>query len=650
MPSTLSTEDQEQRIEEDQRTRERIGPWDPDDLPSLGNFEADTNFVVKAAAGSGKTTALAARMTALLRTGAATIDQLAAITFTRKAAAEMKKRFYEELRTTSSRLEKIAAGEDEPPSGLTTADAQRQHDRIKHALQSLSRCFIGTVHAFCGRILRENAFAAGLPPDFEVGIEEDAFDALRAQTWAAYTQKVGRNEPEKKELAFYGLTPADVEPLFARLSRDPELEPYTNAPDTPPDLTEVSKKIRAFVKRWDALRPPVPPSDPYSSQQQLARAAALISNRNLEEPPTQAKLLELIREIDGSKQVKLSAWGDSGSEVYEKAKILRDDELPAIYDTIDTALPAWNACAHQSAVEFAKPAAEAFWKRRLREGKLTHHDVLFATRELLREHPGIRKQVHERTPRLLVDEFQDPDPLQAEILFYITNEKQDIETWRDARPAPGSLFIVGDDKQSIYRFRRADINVFNAVVSRVEDNGGSVELLSQNFRSLGNLLTFFNDTFPGLFEDTECDDVEDTVQAKYEPFVASREVGEDPTGLRRLGIPSDVVKASSTSGRREEAEQIAAFIANAVGHETHVLSGDPDDEGAVFPGEATPDDFLILTKTKSHISTYAEALAAAGIAFTVTNSEDLGTSPDLRDLVALLRFALRQDDSVAGLA
>ena len=628
-----------------------IGPWDPDGIPTLSDFKPDTNFVVKAAAGSGKTTALVARMTALLRTGAATIDQLAAITFTRKAAAEMKGRFYKELRTTRSRLRKIVDGEEELPSDLTTAEARTQRDRIDQALQSLSRCFIGTVHAFCGRILRENAFAAELPPDFEVGIEEDEFDALRAKTWDAYTQEIRENELEKlNKLVFFGLTPDDVEPLYARLSRDPELSAYTSAPDTPPDLTKVTKEVQDFVKKWDAIRPDIPPSDPHASQPGLARAAALVESGDLDSLSTKADLLHAIRQIDGSKTVKLSAWGPRGSEAYAKAKVLRDEDLPYIFEIIDTVLPAWKACAHRAAVEFAEPAAKKFWKQRLREGKLTHHDVLFATRELLRNHPDVRQQVHDRTPRLLVDEFQDTDPLQAEILFYITNKKEDINDWRDAEPTPGSLFIVGDDKQSIYRFRRADINVFDAVVSHVEETGGSVELLSRNFRSLGNLLTFFNETFPDLFENTACDDAEDTVQANYEPFAADREEGHDATGLRRLGIPSDVIEASSTTGRAEEAEQIARYIADAIENDNHALSSDPDDDAAVFPGKATPDDFLILTKTKTHISKYAEALASAGVPFTVTNSEDLGTSPDLRDLTALLRFALRPDDPVAGFA
>lgn len=652
MPSPSTPQSREQRIKEDENVRQRIGPWDPDGLPSLTAFEADTNFVVKAAAGSGKTTALVARMTALLRTGAATIDQLAAITFTRKAAAEMKGRFYEELRSTRSRLEKIIQGNEEPPADLTLDGARAQKDRIDQALQSLSRCFIGTVHAFCGRILRENAFAAGLPPDFEVGIEDDEFDALRAKIWGAYTQKVRGSEKHDK-LAFYGLTPADVEPLFARLSRDPELEAYTNAPETPPDLKDVAEEVKAFVEKWNPIRPSRPSSEPKKAYKQIGRAAAFIENSDLSDGASQARLLSIIKKCDASNKYKMvgaSAWGESGSTAKAEAERLRDEVLPEIFDLIDTVLPAWDACAHRAAVEFAEPAAEKFWKRRLNEGKLTHHDVLFATRELLREYPGVRKQVHKRTPRLLVDEFQDTDPLQAEILFYITNEKQDIETWRDARPAPGSLFIVGDDKQSIYRFRRADINVFEAVVDRVEEAGGSVELLSRNFRSLGNLLTFFNETFPDLFEGTKCDDLAETVQAEYEPFVASREDGEDPTGLRRLDISYEVKDASPTNGIDEEANRIAHFIEDAIDNKDHVMRGHSDDNETIFLGEATPDDFLILTTTKKHIATYAEALAEADVPFTVTNSEDLGASPDLRDLVTLLRFALRPDDPVAGLA
>ena len=637
--------------EQDARYRDVIGPWEEGGCPPLDDFEADTNFVVRAAAGSGKTTALVARMVALIRTGAAQAKELAAITFTRKAAGEMEGRFYEELRSAAQALaDRLQSGDADPQT-------RAELDRVREAMQTVQQTFIGTVHAFCGRILREYAYDAGLPPDFAVGIEDRDFERLQRRVWHRYVSEARTEQPDLLgELQELGLPPEELQDLFTTVSHHPELDVYTESPDEPPDLSEAVAAARDFVREWQAWRPDEPIKDRKGAREALDRAEAFFDHRPIETPADAAELLTIVRagysDSSAKGRVTLSAWGKRGSDAYEKARHLRDEAYPDLVQrVIDPVLNPWNAYAHRKAVEFVAPAADRFTQYRREEGQLTHHDVLYWTRELLRDEPRVRRELQERSPRLLVDEFQDTDPLQAEILFYATATNRDETDWRRCTPAPGSLFIVGDDKQSIYRFRRADINVFNEVVRRIEDTGGAVVDLCRNFRSHGQILQFCDRAFPDLFGAEVDVDVPDheTVQARYAPFIAVRPPGDDPVSLR--AIDCEYVRYyPSADLARDDAWQIARFIRAAVDAGTdHEMAGPPKSD-AVFPGGAGYDDFLILTRTTSNLSIYAEALAGQSIPFTITGSKDLRDSGDVQDLLALLRAALRPDDPVASLA
>jgi ATP-dependent exoDNAse (exonuclease V) beta subunit (contains helicase and exonuclease domains) len=204
---------------DDAAVRRRIGPWQEDDVPTLSAFEPDTNFFVRAAAGSGKTTALVARMVALVRSGVP-VEDLTAITFTRKAAGEMSKRFYEELRRAQTAL---------PAEGP-------QRRRVTAALRDAQQAFIGTIHAFCARLLRERPIAADLPPGFVAGLEDREERELRDRAWQDYLQTVRADRPARMEaLTSLGLEPEDLDAYFEQLCEHPELDPYVNAPDTVPD-------------------------------------------------------------------------------------------------------------------------------------------------------------------------------------------------------------------------------------------------------------------------------------------------------------------------------------------------------------------------------------------------------------------------------
>jgi ATP-dependent helicase/nuclease subunit A len=618
---------------DDTAVRRRIGPWSEEGVPDLSAFEPDTNFFVRAAAGSGKTTALVARMVALVRGGGVPVDDLAAITFTRKAAGEMNARFFRELRRARAAV----------------SEESKEADRLDEALANAQRTFIGTIHSFCARLLRERPLAAGLPPDFVAGLEDREERDLRERAWRQYLQSVRAEAPERIEkLTAMGLEPDELEASFRTFCAHPELTPYTNAPDAPPDLQAAIGNVRAHLERWQDMRPDPPPKGRDATMRAFDKAEQMLRYQRLDAPAQRATFLALFDDLvrDGTvpnRTCKVTYWGEAKAE----AKTLRDEALPALVaNTIRPVLRPWRAYVHAQVVSFVRPAVRTFRELRREDGQLTFHDLLLHTRDLLRDHPDIRRHFAEQYGRLLVDEFQDTDPLQAELLFYLTSRDPTQTDWRACRPRPGSLFIVGDDKQSIYRFRRADKEVFDEVGRRIEAAGGEVVDLTKNFRSLGRICDWCDRAFDPLFSESQAADL----QADYVPFDPQRPPGRSGTALRRLNVE----KVPYNRGRDiadRNAKQIASVIRAAVGGTlAEAFYGPAGDEEAVFPGGADYGDFLILTRNKTRLSTYAETLAAHDIPYTVTGSEDLGDSLELKALVDLLTCALRPDDPVAVVA
>ena len=617
---------------DDEPVRQRIGPWTPSGVPDLGDFDPTTNFVVRAAAGSGKTTALVGRMVALVRTGVP-VEDLTAITFTRKAAGEMSARFSRELDETRRAL---------PPDS-------RERARVATALGNVQSTFIGTIHAFCSRLLRERPLDAGLPPDFTAGLTDREERQLRNRAWTGHLQDLYAGDgDELEQITACGLDPQDLSDFFKRLCAFPDLELFTDGPDAPPDFDSAIAEAREKMREWSAYRPDNPEKGADPVMAAFDKAHRMLQYLDLDTPSEQADFLSVFANVSDTEKakVKTTYWKGDGSNNSAWAKTLRDDLLPSLIEsTIQPVLREWEAYVHRVAVQCTAPAVERYRDLRRREGMLTFHDLLSLTRDMLRDRPHVRRAVQERYPRLLVDEFQDTDPLQAEILSFLSSQNVNTIDWRACRPRNGSLFIVGDDKQSIYRFRRADKDVFEAFRTRIdnEPNGKAVDL-TKNFRSRAPICHWCNDAFGDLFSQ----DAYAEVQAEYVPFNPQRPAGPEGTALRVKPI-GDVYRNNATQIAEQDARQIAQFIEAA-------RSGDADsalygeEEGAVFQGEVAYSDFLILTRVRSRLSTYTEILAQHGIPYTVTGSRDMSESADLKAVVDVLRAAMRPDDPLAATA
>lgn len=579
----------------------------------------DVTMMVEAAAGTGKTTSLVDRMVALIRAGKCTVDKIAAITFTVKAAAHLRERFHEKLQTA------------------VTACEGDERARIEDALSHLERCFIGTTHAFCARLLRERPVEAGIDPEFRELEESEARIGAREfyRAWLARASAEGNEGIAALRRA--GIRPLELYDAFERLTHYPDVEIRWVAVD-PPDLEAAFAALEAFLERVEPLLPEDSMRETADKFEELMRKLLQFRSSRTFETPSEMMAL-LVEANHKSRKPTQKNWGDT-EETRKRAKNLGLEYEEFVVSTLRPAITAWYEYAHALILRFLEPAVSEYAHHRRVEGRLTFEDLLLAARDLLRDHPGVRHYFQKRFTHLLVDEFQDTDPLQAEVMFYLTGENLEERNWRETRPRPGSLFVVGDPKQSIYRFRRADITTYLQVRERIERAGGEVLQLSTNFRSFDSICDWVNRNFAAMFSGI---DVEQGRQAAHVELSASR-TGEpskpnEHRGVYRLDIPAGKYEEIA----EREAEMIARWIRAAVdeGHQIRDAHGTRPMRWS---------DVMLVSRVRTRLQFYARALEAAGIPYEVTGGRSFSKSEELAAITHAVRCLVDAEDGVALLA
>lgn len=337
---------------------------------------------------------------------------------------------------------------------------------------------------------------------------------------------------------------------------------------------------------------------------------------------------ELIAALEGFAKVKvtLNRWPDR-----DQAKELRDDLLPEFVEGhVEPALRRWREYLHPYCVGFVGRALEYAAQCRRRDSQVDFGDLLLRTRDLLRDHPAVRQFFAQRFTHLLVDEFQDTDPVQAEILFYLGGDDVD-GGWQQRPLRPGALFVVGDPKQSIYRFRRADIGTYNRVKQCIRDGGGDVLQLDANFRSVDAIGDLVDRAFQGVFPEEASDQ-----QAAFAPLATQRPGPEPFRGAARLVLPGaekkdDILEVDATC--------VASWMRWALDGNLPV-----EDEGQLRP--ARPGDFLVLTARKAHLPALAAALEDRRIPCAVSASDGGEANPWVTAALGLLQCLADPDDPV----
>ncbi|NNM33581.1 MAG: UvrD-helicase domain-containing protein, partial [Gemmatimonadetes bacterium] len=613
----------------------------PDEEARLRIVEGlEENFLVEAGAGSGKTTAMVQRMVALVRTGACEVRHIAAVTFTRKAAAELRQRFQVALECA------LAETPVDDPAWA----------RASEAVSHIDEAFLGTIHAFCAKLLRERPLEAGLDPGFREVLESEAFRMQQA-FWIEFLERLAADgDPDLGELADLGIEARELEGVFGRLVENPDVD-FLTQEALPPDPQTLVRMRTEFEGLLDRALDMMPPAEPEGGWDKLAakirRWAYLRRARDWSRPEP---FLDTLAEVRGlGTKLTQRKWADTGTGKLA-AKALQEDfhAFGAIDGEAARLVESWWAYRYPVVIRLACRASVAFAERRRDEGTLNFQDLLVITADLLRNDPVARQDLGDRYQRLLVDEFQDTDPLQAEIILLLASnpgssggrlsgapqagestggegksastESSGLhvgagvgEDWRDVIPRPGSLFVVGDPKQSIYRFRRADIALYEFVKERFAAFGECLRL-DANFRSLAR----FEDLVTGVFrKEDRLPETGTSAQAGFAPLLTRR---DDRAGLVQT-------YAVAGSNQAEIAADDAARIATCIAQRVREL------------GDRKPGDFMILTGKRKYLHMYARALEDHGLPVEVSGA-GVGFEDELRALLLLLRTLADPENAV----
>ena len=574
------------------------------------------NFLVEAGAGSGKTTSLSGRMVALVREGKAAADQIAAVTFTRKAAVELRERFQEDIERE-----------------LRDTDRLEIRQTLARALTQIDRTFLGTIHAFAARLLRERPLEAGLDPAFRE-LQENEEYALRGRFWSEWIERLAADaDADLLALTDVGIRPGQLRNAFDQMVENLDLEFPAEPVEAPSDdiVAQVRLAMGVLLDRAEALLPATEPKQRWGDVQRKVRRA-LHARRHRAWGDTHAFLTELHAFSTGTTKITMTRW-EPDTKAQGPVRQLRDDILAFTDEEgpVQEVMARWYAHRYPAAVHFVSRAAREYAAERRRLGVVTFQDLLLLTADLLRRSPSTRRDLGERFRYLLVDEFQDTDPVQAEIVFLLASAPTDAELaagrstpWQDVLPRPGALFVVGDPKQSIYRFRRADIAVYEQVRSRFEDFG-EVLHLDTNFRSVLPIAGMVNDVFAERFSQEQ-----PPIQARYQPLRPQRPFpGEEPSALGVHHYTVDLKDRDQPGGVvLYEAERVAEWL-----HQR------------VASGERGPGDFLVLTRRKKNLAVFARAIEERGLPLEVAGA-GIGYELELDELRHVIRALTDPADEI----
>ena len=567
--------------------------------------ELGTTFLVEAGAGTGKTSVLLQRLLTLVRSGRSPLERVSAITFTERAAAELRVRLRSEIETA-------LAG--------PLSDEERRN--LREARSQLEHAQISTVHAFCAALLRERPVEARVDPAFSV-LDQFGANLLRSEAWHEWlAQEMDRGPAILKRALRAGVTLAHLETLrdFVVEQRDClSLLPATVEAPLPEFRAILTRAVTRLLTLTASC---VNPTD--RALAQITTLAALV-------PAAEDDLLWerlLLRNLPLSSRAGTKAnWKPTAAF----------DEARALFDQISTAHTQTRATmAHNLSVGLARwldGSLRAYQEKKRERSSLDFVDLLLLTRDLLRHNLEVRRALQGRFHFLLVDEFQDTDPLQAEIIFFLAEREPRAAEWTTVGLQPGKLFLVGDPQQSVYRFRRADLEVYAQVRAAIAQQG-EVLSLSTNFRARAPALTWINETFTHEFASVGVD------QPSYRPLVATR---QEDTGREVIFLPVSGVPAqpSREALRQAEARTVAAFITQTIERGSR----------AVWGGRAIGyRDIAVLFRTYQAMEAYEEALRDAGVPYRVVGGRRYASRQEVEELRALLRTVESPSDTTALVA
>ena len=585
-------------VDEDARTRAR------DDHGS--------SLVLAAGAGTGKTTLLVDRIESLLRRGGATLQEIAAVTFTENAATTMKLRLRERLERAQA---DASAGETE-------------RRRAAAALDVLEQAQVSTIHALCAAILAERPLESDVLPGFRVA-EEAETDLLFGEAWDEWlAERLTQGdevllEALDAQIPLEGEGPygdrSSLRGLARSLVEQRELAPLVAEGE--PDHDAWARELVAKGERAAVLAPAVKPGDTLGGWlavfvEYASETSGLAGRARRNHVARLGEVAKGVQRNFGFRQ----RW--PSDEALAEGR--------ALAGWAKDAAAAWSAALaaelHARLVAALAGVGERYARRKRQQGVLDFLDLLLKARDALRDRPSLREYFRRRFRFLIIDEFQDTDPLQVEIAELLTGGE------------PGKLVVVGDAKQSIYRFRRAEVSLFRDLAERAGSTPGHAVLqLTQNFRSRPAILRFANRVFAELIQASETGD-----QPGYEPIAASPQLAE---GQAVVALRFAARFAQDAELLRAEAVALARWLVAAAGGGYEVR--DPDTQQL---RRSRAGDVMVLARRLTQVRFLEEALERAGLRFAVEGGRSFFDRQEVHETLAVLRALEDPGDRVALVA
>ena len=650
-------------------------------------LDSQRNIAVTASAGAGKTATLVERYIELLRLHPEIgVRQVLAITFTQKAAAEMRERIDRRLA-------------DALDQDLLAPEQQR----LRQIREDLPAARISTIHAFCAALLREHPIEADIDPAFAVLEEVDAAQ-LRQQAVRQTLETLARvrdSDPDKEALRRtlaewprryleqvleYLLKKKHLARSWCRryaeqspdqiLSDWREMQQTACAPACRALLddihfTDMLAELAALEPLNDASDSAVKRLDPLrDAMRRLSDSTTRLSSpksefAEVQTPPLDEALAILPRLAEGlltkGKPLSVSRFGSKSN--WDEAALARVRELvPALgrYLAPHADLLSLELSAADERAAAVLPALSRVFFRvdaRYESSKgngsmLDMDDLLEKSQQLITTDADIRHRLAQHYRFALIDEFQDTDPLQWEIIRSLASP--------DGHLAGDKLFIVGDPKQSIYSFRAADVTVFARVRAAIAtanaahqresrpfcDDGEILDasptqrlgtlVMGENFRTLAQPIAFVNALFPKFMQAVP----DEPFQVGYDPLVGCRPTSGSEGSVELLLLPPDENRDATETALRE-AELVARRLSLLLaGNDLQVA----DQDGLRPP---VPGDIALLLRRRRNLPAYEDALRACGIPFQVAGGRGFYQRQEIYDLANILRVLCNSGDGIA---
>lgn len=575
-------------IPQDEAVRERV------------RSELGTSFVISAGAGTGKTTLLVDRMVRIVLTGFWKLDQIAAVTFTENAATTLKLRLRDALER--------ARAESVNPEVVA---------RASEGLASLERAQVSTIHALCTAMLQERPIEAGVTPGFRVA-DEALSDFIFEEAWEEWLQDRLTGPDHLLEAVILSRIPLEktspmgdpmtLRKLARRLVAQRDLVPHISGAAMDP--RPVREWFVAKIVRARELIEGRPEADTLVAAVR-SLSAEIEKTAALDDPDLILALRSLrVRKGLGNKRM----W--QADEAFDECRAITLEiaERGALWEKEKNA-------SFYSGLVLALQGVQAIYERRKNEaGVLDYVDLLVKAAEALRQNASVRSYFRRKFKAIIVDEYQDTDPLQVEIIETLAGVSGGLAD--DPSLGTASYVVVGDPKQSIYRFRRADASIFAAACEAAKTRPG-VELVSltQNFRSTPAILRFVNRFFSATIKKSQYG------QPEYEALVPNPGIADERS---LLALKFTVPVEADSSVLEAEAGAIAAFVAAVQKGTLQVRDG-------ALVRRSRAGDVLILARRLTQIRPLEQALERASVPFMVDGGRSFFLRSEVVETHAVLR-------------